>query len=113
MLFKKYKLSDQRVIIIKNQAKHSLVSFKNNQFIVSDFWHKKLEDREIKNDTGAGDAFAGGFIGSMLSEPLLSCYPISIQIGTISAIARMKSYADPFRKIGNETRIYLNNIRNK
>lgn len=113
LLFREYKLSDKQVVVIKNQAKHSLVSFQNNQFIVSDFWHKKLEDKEIKNDTGAGDAFAGGFIGSMLSEQILSCYPLSIQIGTISAIARMKSYADPFQKIGTEARLYLKNVRDK
>lgn len=109
LLFEEYKLSDKQLIIIKNQAKHSLVSFQNNQFIISDFWHKKLKDKEIKNDTGAGDAFAGGFISSMLSRQLLS-YPLSIEMGTISAIARMKSYADPFTKIGNDVRLYLNNL---
>lgn len=108
-IFREYKFSGKQVIVIKDKNKHLLISFQDEQFIVSNFWHKKLEDTEIKNDTGAGDAFAGGFIATMLSEEFLSNYSLSIQIGTISAIARMKSYADPFLKIGTETRLYLNN----
>lgn len=61
--------------------------------------------------TGAGDAFAGGFMASMLSTRLLIYQPLPINIGAIAALARMKSRNEPFFNISNDTRAYLSDLR--
>lgn len=54
------------------------------------FWHQELELDAIVNDTGAGDFFAGGFIGGMLSNKFLAHQPMPIDIGSIAAKERLK-----------------------
>lgn len=110
-IFNNYKLSNTQVVIIKSKSKHTLVSFKDGKLIISNYWHKKMLGRKIKNDTGAGDAFAGGFIASMLSTRLLIHQPIPIRVGAISAMARMKCYEEPFSAIASETSSYINMIQ--
>lgn len=109
--FNNYKLSNTQVIIIKSKSRHTLASFQKGELIVSNFWHKKLNKRKIKNDTGAGDAFAGGFIASMLSPRLLIHQPTPIRIGAIVALARMKSRNDPFPVISKDAKRYMDVIR--
>lgn len=111
LVFNNFKLSNTQVIVIKSKNKHTLISFKEGKWTVSNFWHQKLRVSKIKNDTGAGDAFAGGFIASMLSPHLLTHQPLPIQIGAISAVARMKSYEEPFTTIAGDTRIYMDKLQ--
>lgn len=110
-IFNYYKLSNSQVIIIKSKSRHTLASFQEGELKVSNFWHKKLNKRKIRNDTGAGDAFAGGFIASMLSPRLLIHQPTPIRIGAIAALARMKSCNEPFPVISNDTKRYMDVIR--
>lgn len=110
-IFNNYKLSNTQVIIIKSKSKHTLASFKGGKLIISNFWHRKMRENKIRNDTGAGDAFAGGFIASMLSPRLLVHQPIPIQVGAISAIARMKCYEEPFSTISSDTCLYIDSVQ--
>lgn len=109
--FNKYRLSNTQVIIIKSKSRHTLASFQEGELAVANFWHKKLTKRKILNDTGAGDAFAGGFMASMLSARLLIHQPLPINIGAIAALARMRSRNEPFFNISNDTRTYLSDVR--
>ncbi len=110
-IFNNYCLSNSQVIIIKSQSKHTLASFQKGKLIVSNFWHRKRSKQNIRNDTGAGDVFAGGFISSMLSTRLLLHQPTPIRVGAIAALARMKSREDPFSAIENDTKKYIDMIR--
>lgn len=109
-VFNYYKLSNTQVIIIKGKSKHTLASFKEGELVVSNFWHKKLRNQKIQNDTGAGDAFAGGFLASMLSTRLLVHQPEPIKIGAIAALGRMKSREDPFPTIADDTQKYMDMV---
>lgn len=109
--FNNYHMSNSQVIIIKNKSRQILISFKNGEILVSSFCNKKLWLRRIKNDTGAGDAFAGGFMASMLSTRLLVHQPMPIRVGSITAVARMKCRDDPFLSIANDTKAYMDKIR--
>lgn len=109
-IFNNYKLSNTQVIIIKSESKHTLASFQEGNLSVSTFWNNKLIKRKIQNDTGAGDAFAGGFITSMLSTRLLIHQPTPIKIGAIAALARLKSREEPFGVISNDVKKYMNTI---
>ena len=72
-----------------------------------------MRENKIRNDTGAGDAFAGGFIASMLSPRLLVHQPMPIQVGAISAMARMKCYEEPFSTIANDTCSYMDLVQKR
>lgn len=109
--FNKYRLSNTQVIIIKSKSRHTLASFYEGELAIANFWHKKLTKRKILNDTGAGDAFAGGFMASMLSTRLLIHQPLPINIGAIAASARMKSRNEPFFAISKDTKTYLSDVR--
>lgn len=112
-IFNNYGMSNSQVIIIKKPAKHTIASFENGQLLVSNYWHKKLLKRKIINDTGAGDAFAGGFIASMLSSRLVARQPFPIRLGAIAAASRLKCYSNPFTTISNETNAYINKIHKR
>lgn len=110
--FNKYHLSNTKVIVIKGKAKNMLISFKDGEMYISHYWHKKLSTSIIKNDTGSGDAFAGGFIASLLSSQLLIHQPTPISVGAIAASARLKTETDsPFSRIAQDTNTYMAKIR--
>lgn len=110
-IFNYYQLSNTQVIIIKSKSKHTLASFKNGNLNVSNYWHRKMNRSKIRNDTGAGDAFAGGFIASMLTPRLLVHQPAPIHIGAVSAMARMKCLEDPFSTISTDTNSYIDLVQ--
>ena len=113
-IFNNYKSSNTQVIIIKSKDRHTLASFNDGKLIVSNYWHRKMKICKIQNDTGAGDAFAGGFIASMLTPRLLVHQPMPIHIGAVSAMARMKCKDDdPFSTISHNTRSYINDVQNE
>lgn len=103
-------MSNIQVLIIKDKAKHVLMNYKNGKVNVASYWHLKLSNFLIKNDTGAGDAFAGGFIAGMLSKDLLIHQPLPIEIGAQAASARMECKKDPFENIKNTTESYFEQI---
>lgn len=100
--------SDTKVIIIKNQNSHKLIDFVNG--IPYIYYHRKLSFRKIKNDTGAGDCFAGGFIAGLLSDKFLSHQPFAIELGVIASETRMtlKADGDVFKEIRNAANRYIN-----
>lgn len=84
-----------QIIIVKDKSCNVLLSLINNQPFCRTYYHPKLSFTKILNDTGAGDAFAGGFITGMLSPELLSHQPAPIQLGAIAASERLKSVKWP------------------
>lgn len=103
--------SHTQIIILKSQNKHTLLNFREEKWTASIFLHKKIKKNKIRNDTGAGDSFAGGYIASMLSAPLLIHHSLPIRMGAIAAMARMKSYEDPFSTIADDTKQYIYNLQ--
>lgn len=106
-IFNKKNPSNTQVIIIKGKAKHILINFINGKPFSRTFWHKKLSVVNIHNDTGSGDAFAGGFIAGMLSNNLLTHQPAPIMLGAVVAASRMKAKGDPYILIRLETEKFL------
>ena len=55
----------------------------------------------LRQDTGAGDSFAGGFISGMLDDRLNSDIAEPIQLGVLAAKGRMRSfdYENPYLNI--------------
>ena len=106
-VFNYYGMSDTQVIIIKNQTSHAIASYEKGNVLVANYWHLKLCRKKIKNDTGAGDAFAGGFISSMLSQRFVVRQPFAISVGALAASARMRCHSEPFAVIANEVNEYI------
>ena len=73
---------------------------------------QKLTASSIVNDTGAGDFFAGGFIGGMLSAKFLPHQPMPIDLGSIVAKERLKSNSieDACKKANSEVDKYMKEI---
>lgn len=89
-LFQANKLNEQQIIVIKHENRYELYKKINGKIRVKTFWQHELELDAIVNDTGAGDFFAGGFIGGMLSNKFLTHQPMPIDIGSIAARERLK-----------------------
>lgn len=86
-------------IVIKSKKCHQVVNFINGVPYSRTFWHNVFRPYQIHNDTGAGDAFAGGIIAGLLSNDLLAHQRSAIQLGAIVAAARMRAKSDPFKHI--------------
>lgn len=74
-----------KIIIIKKKSSSVLLSLIDNRPFIRTYYHKRLSFTRILNDTGAGDAFAGGFIATLLSPYMLSHQPAPIHLATIAA----------------------------
>ena len=69
-------------------------------------------EAEIKNDTGAGDAFAGGFIAGMLiweHESIVQRLEKADNLGKTASRARLLTYKNPFPKIKLDCESYIRN----
>lgn len=100
-------LWNTKLLIIKHKNKHELIDFVNGVPFI--YYHTRLFGRRIKNDTGAGDCLAGGFIAGMLTDKMLSQQPAPISLGAVAAKARMSAEPteDPFQKISYESRKFV------
>ena len=87
--------ANPQIIIIKGKKKTILLSMIENHPFIRTYHHKSLPFTRILNDTGAGDAFAGGFIAGRLSPEMLSHQPAPIELATIAANTRLKSTGWP------------------
>lgn len=102
-----------QIIIIKGKNCNILLSLINNTPFIRTYHHKKMAFTRILNDTGAGDAFAGGFIAGMLSPQMLSHQPAPIQLAAIIANERLKSIEWPsnLREVANS--FFCKNMKNE
>lgn len=91
LLFQANKLNEQQILVIKHENRYELYKKMNGRIRVKTFGQQELEATAIVNDTGAGDFFAGGFIGGMLSDKFLAHQPMPIDIGSIVAKERLKT----------------------
>jgi fructose-1-phosphate kinase PfkB-like protein len=79
-------------------------------YVVKTYWHDPLSRINIKNDTGAGDAFAGGFIAGMLSHQMLPHQPAPIRLGATAAAARLSTRNEPYSAITKATNSFLHRL---
>lgn len=87
--------ANPQIIIVKNVSNIVLLNMISKSPFIRKYHHKKISKFRIANDTGAGDAFAGGFIAGMLSPVMLSYQPASIHLGASAARERLLSYDWP------------------
>ena len=104
--------SPRRVIVIKDKANNVLYRYRNNRVKRLKFRHEQLSDSRILNDTGAGDAFAGGFICGIISERMQLHHPVPMELGARAAIARMEELGDPYGNIHSVTNHFLKEFEN-
>lgn len=90
ILFQANRGANQQILVTKYENKYELYNKIDERINKKTFWQERLKFQDIINDTGAGDFFAGGFIGGMLSDRLLSHQPTPIEIGSIVAKERLK-----------------------
>lgn len=90
ILFQSCRGTNQQILVTKYENKYELYNKIDEHINKKTFWQERLASQDIINDTGAGDFFAGGFIGGMLSDRLLSHQPTPIEIGSIVAKERLK-----------------------
>ncbi len=83
--------SNAQIMVIKNKGCTVLLSMQDGLPFTRKYYHKMLLLTQTKNDTGAGDAFAGGFIAGQLNPVMLSYQPASVRLGAIAARERLKS----------------------
>ena len=102
----------RRVIVIKDKANNVLYRYRNNRVKRLKFRHEQLSDARILNDTGAGDAFAGGFICGNISERMQLHHPVPMELGARAAIARMEELGDPYGNIHSVTNHFLKEFEN-
>lgn len=101
-----------QAVIIKEQNRHVLMNFVDGVpyyreiggNIITEYWHKKLRRFDIKNDTGTGDAFAGGVIAGILSPTTLSYNQVPVDIGSSLAASVLQSYDFPSNSMNNVAR---------
>lgn len=75
------------VLVFKYKNRHVLLDCSRGTPYT--YSHRVLPSVKLNNDTGAGDYFAGGFIGAILSDRLIAHQPAPIEIGNIVSKARM------------------------
>ena len=102
----------KRVIVIKDKANNVLYRYRNKRVKRLKFRHEQLSDSRILNDTGAGDAFAGGFITGNISERMQLHHPVPMELGARAAIARMEELGDPYGNIHSVTNHFLKEFEN-
>ena len=90
---------DTQVLIVKSQNHHILLNYLNGNPLKRKFWHHRLWRTQIRNDTGAGDVFAGGVIAGLLSSYLITHQPAPIRLGAILAAEKLRAGKTPTDKI--------------
>ena len=99
--------SRTRIIVVKGRTRHTLVHQVNGRPLSRTFWHPGIGITRIRNDIGAGDVFAGGFIAGLLMDELIAHQPAAVRLGAILAAERLKSHAFPTSAIATATATYL------
>lgn len=84
-------MSKQQILVVKHENRYELYKKVDGKIKVKTFWQQELESKAIVNDTGAGNFFAGGYIGGMMSNKFLGHQPMPIDIGSIVAKERLKA----------------------
>lgn len=92
-----------QTIVLKEENRNLLINFVNREpyyryaegLRASEYWHRKISSWNIKNDTGAGDALAGGVIAGLLSPTTLAYKPVPVEIGSSLAREVLKSHEFP------------------
>jgi sugar/nucleoside kinase (ribokinase family) len=109
------KLGTETVAIFKQEGEDSLIGgcFSGEQKW-RDFNFEQLVVRheDIRNDTGAGDAMAGGFIAGMLSKENLALeerLKYADGLGRVASRARLLEFGDPFPSIAEACKEYIDN----
>ena len=105
--------ANPQIIIIKGKNKVLLLSLINNKAYTRIYRHKRIPYFRILNDTGAGDAFAGGFIVGKLSPELLSHQPAPIKLASIAASTRLQSIEWPTKLKQNAIDYITKNMRDE
>lgn len=103
--FKKNPKVSPQVWVWKKPSQVKLVSFWKGTKQERTFHHRRLRFLSKKNDTGAGDAFAGGFIAGMLSPCLISHQPGPIRLG------RLTKDSLTYRIFGKRSTLSANTVR--
>ena len=95
------------VLVFKYKDRHVLMDCSKG--IPFTYNHRILPTIKIVNDTGAGDFFAGAFIGALLSERLIAHQPAPIEIGNIVSKARMtyNDVNDALEEADKELKVYF------
>lgn len=96
-------VEDLQAVVVKEENRHLLINFVNGEPYyreaggpwVSEYWHRKVWSLNVQNDTGAGDALAGGVIAGLLSPTTLSYKPVPVEIGSSLARATLQSHEFP------------------
>jgi pyridoxal/pyridoxine/pyridoxamine kinase len=104
--------NELQAVIVKEENRHVLINFVDGVpyyrdmggGIITEYWHKKLGRFDIKNDTGTGDAFAGGVIAGILSPTTLSYNRVPVDIGSSLARSVLQSYDFPSNSLNNVSR---------
>jgi sugar/nucleoside kinase (ribokinase family) len=94
-----------QVFVIKGPSRNVLINYQHGEPYSRTFWHPVL--LKIRNDTGAGDVFAGGVIVGLLSPNLLIHQPAPIKLGALMASERLRSKKFPTESLGLVARRYF------
>ena len=100
--------ANPQIIIIKGRRKVLLLSLINNKAYTRIYRHKKIPFFKVLNDTGAGDAFAGGFIAGKLSHQ-----PAPIKLASIAASTRLQTIEWPTKLKQNAIDYITKNMRDE
>jgi sugar/nucleoside kinase (ribokinase family) len=105
---------NSQVLIVKSPNNHILVNLLKGKPLNRTFWHPRLLRGQIRNDTGAGDVFAGGVIAGLLSPSMLTHQPAPIRLGANLAAIRLKSGCFPVDQLkATATSYFQRNQRNE
>jgi sugar/nucleoside kinase (ribokinase family) len=96
-----------QVLVVKEKAKTELIQFVATKRYPRLYWHERLPWWRIKDDTGAGDVFAGGVIAGMLTSRLLAHQPAPIELGAGLAKVKLQSHDFPTEQLAEHTARFL------
>ena len=105
--------ANPQVLIVKDKYKSILLSLVNKNPFVRTYYHKRLFNIRILNDTGAGDAFAGGFIAGNLMPKMMSYQPAAIQLASVAAKERLRSKEWPTTLRDKTYEFITHNMKNE
>lgn len=98
-----------KLVVVKGKESTVLIERAGDGGVATrTFWHRSLSPASIKNDTGAGDVFAGGFIAALLMDGLLGSQPSASRLAADLAAVRLNSRDFPDLEIERSTASFLN-----
>jgi sugar/nucleoside kinase (ribokinase family) len=99
--------TNAQLLIVKSKTHHTAMNLWREELRSRTFWHPRLAALRVRNDTGAGDVFAGGVLAGLLSPALLTYQPAPIGLGARLASERLKSVDFPARQFAQAANGYL------